>query len=109
MARGMNRWRDGQSNPEAKSQALGVGIWMVTAVATFLHFLKWHGQEKESYVAPFSPPHQKFGKALVPTQPRPHIISALLKSEDCKNTSSFTGTHITHAKDFLPVSLQTKQ
>lgn len=38
-----------------------------------------------------------------------HIISVLLKRKDCKNTSSFTGTHITHAKDFLPVSLQTKQ
>lgn len=36
-------------------------------------------------------------------------ISILLKSEEWKNTSSFTGTRITHAKDFLPVSLQTKQ
>lgn len=45
----------------------------------------------------------------MPTKPWPHIISVLLKSEDFKNTSSFTGTHITHAKDFLPVSLQTKQ
>jgi hypothetical protein len=32
-----------------------------------------------------------------------------MKSEDWRNTSIFTGTHITQAKDFLPVSLQTKQ
>lgn len=44
----------------------------------------------------------------MPTKPWAYIVSVLLKSEDCKNSSSFTGTHITHAKDFLPVSLQTK-
>lgn len=45
----------------------------------------------------------------MPTKLWAHIVSILRKKEDWKNTSSFTGTPITHAKDFLPVSLQTKQ